>query len=137
MGQMMQLLYHHAILDQVTDSIVVKEYRPDGNGNFVGGEIVCASKTKAEHYNLTIPKILGLTDFDLMSLEQAQKSLESDLYVIVNGISIQNVEEIGAYPNGEVVRKSTSKSPFTYSNGEVGGVICISRLIEIISPAIK
>lgn len=137
MGQMMDLLYYHAILNQVTDSIVIKEYHPDGKGSFEGGEIRAASKVKAQHYNLTIPQIIGKTDFDLMPAEQAQKALESDLYVMKNMKSALYLEEIVTYPNGETVKKSTSKSPFIYSNGEVGGVICISRCLEVISPATK
>jgi len=135
MGQMMDLIFHYAILEQIEDSIVIKEYHSDGKGGFTGGEIRCASRVKAEHYNLTIPGIIGKTDFDLLPFEQAQKALEDDLYVMKNKVSIQNMAEIITYPNGETVRKSTSKSPFLYSNKEVGGVICISRYLEIITPA--
>lgn len=131
MGQMMDLLYYYAILEQVTDSIVIKEYHYDGNGSFAGGAIRCASKMKADHYGLTIPEILGKTDFELMPFDQAQKALEDDLQVMRTGISIENMEEIITYPNGKTVRKSTSKSPFLFSNGQVGGVICISRNIDI------
>lgn len=135
MGQMMDLIFYYALLEQIEDSIVIKEYHSDGKGGFTGGEIRCASRVKAEHYNLTIPGILGKTDFDLLPFEQAQKALEDDLYVMKNKVSLQNMAEIITYPNGETVRKSTSKSPFFYSNKEVGGVICISRYLEIITPA--
>ena len=135
MGQMMDLIFYYAILEQIEDSIVIKEYRSDGKGGFTGGEIRCASRVKAEHYNLTIPGIIGKTDFALLPFEQAQKALEDDLYVMSNRVSIQNIAETITYPNGETVRKSTSKSPFLYSNKEVGGVICISRYLEIITPA--
>ncbi len=135
MGQMMDLIFHYAILEQIEDSIVIKEYHSDGKGGFTGGEIRCASRVKAKHYNLTIPEIIGKTDFDLLPFEQAQKALEDDLYVMRSKVSIQNMAEIITYPNGETVRKSTSKSPFIYSNKEVGGVICISRYLEIITPS--
>lgn len=131
MSQMMDLLYYYAILEQVTDSIVIKEYCSDGNGNFVGGKIKCASKVKAEHYNLTINEIVGKTDFDLMPFEQAQKALEDDLQVMKTGISIENMEETVTYPNGKTVHKSTSKSPLRYSDKKIIGVICVSRNIDI------
>lgn len=134
MGDIMKALrYHYIILDQIQDSLVIKEYRPDGKGSFIGGEIRCASRVKAEHYNLTVRGILGKTDFDLMPHEQAQKAFEDDLWVMQNKKSIENMEEIVTYPNGRTVKKSTTKSPLVYENGEVGGVICISRYIDIIA----
>lgn len=137
MGDDMKALRnYYIILDQINDSLVIKEYRPDGKGSFIGGEIRCASRVKAEHYNLNMRTILGKTDFDLMSSpEQAQKALKDDLWVMINNKSLENIEEIVTYPNGRTVKKSTTKSPIHYHNGEVGGVICISRYIEIISEA--
>lgn len=127
---------YYTILDQIKDSLVIKEYRPDGNGSFVGGEIKCASRIKAEHYNLTMRTILGKTDFDLMPIEQAQKALEDDLWVMRNNKSLENIEEIVTYPNGKTVSKLTTKSPMSYTaHGAEGvcGVICISRCMDICS----
>jgi len=132
MGDIMQALrYHYTILDQIEDSLVIKEYHPDGKGSFSGGEIRCASRVKAAHYNMTISQIIGKTDFDLMPHDQAQKALEDDLWVLKNRKPITNKEEIITYPDGRSVRKSTTKSPLFYENGELGGVICISRNIEV------
>ena len=137
MGQMLELIFHYAILEQTEDSIVIKEYRSDGHGGFIGGEIRCASLVKAKHHNLKVHEILGMTDFELLSEEQAQKALDDDLYVMKNRKSIQNIDEIITYTNGETVRKSTTKSPFILNGGDIFGVICISRILEIITPATK
>ena len=130
---MRDLQNYYVILEQIRDSLVIKSYQSDGKGSFVGGEITCASKVKAEHYGLTMSKILGKTDFDLMPQDQAQKALEGDLWVMENKKSIENVEEIVSYPNGITVKKSTTKSPIVIENGEIRGVICISRIIEVLS----
>jgi hypothetical protein len=133
MGDTMRDLQNfYIILDQIKDSLVIKEYHPDGMGSFMGGKITCASRVKAEHYGLTIRQILGKTDFDLMPIEQAQKAFEDDLWVMKNKQSIENMDEKVTYPNGRTVRKSTTKSPLIYGSGEVGGVICISRYIDIV-----
>jgi hypothetical protein len=131
MGRSMRALqYYYIILNQIEDSLVIKEYFPDGKGGFTGGEICCASRVKAEHYNLNIETILGKTDFDLMPHDQARKALEDDIWVMQNRKAIKNKEETITYPNGTTVRKSTTKSPLLYDNGEIGGVICISRIID-------
>ena len=137
MGHMMELIFHYAILEQTEDSIVIKEYRPDGCGGYAGGEIRCASLVKASHHNLKIHEIIGMTDFELLSEQQAQKALDDDLYVMRNRKSIQNIDEIITYPNGETVRKSTTKSPFILKGGEIFGVICISRILETITSITK
>ena len=124
---------YYMILNHIEDSLVIKEYRSDGKGNFIGGEIICASKVKADHYGLSIRKILGKTDFDLMQPEQAKKALEDDLWVMQNKKPIENINETITYPGGRTVKKSTTKSPVFYESGEIRGVICISRYIEIVS----
>lgn len=135
MGEQMQAYRNYLnILKYTEDSIVIKEYRPDGKGGFEGGEITCASLVKARHYNHTMQSILGLTDFDLMSPEEAQESLQTDLWVMINKRSLKNISEKHTYPNGETVIKSATKSPIFLSNDMVGGVLCITRYIEIISP---
>jgi hypothetical protein len=124
------LMYHNFILNQIKDSLVIKEYSRDDKGSFIGGAIRCASRVKAEHYGLTIESIKGKTDFDLMPIEQAQKALGDDIWVMSHNKSIENMDEVVTYPNGKTVRKSTTKSPLVFQNGEIVGVICISRIIS-------
>ncbi|UFS68810.1 PAS domain-containing protein [Geomonas sp. RF6] len=126
MGSMMRdLMIFRALLDYFPHSFYVKEYFNDGNDNFSGGNFVRVSKVKASHYGLSIKQILGKTDYDLLPLDQAQRAVMDDLWVMQNRRSIKNRRERITHPNGEVVWMSVTKMPLMYDDA-VSGIIGFS-----------
>lgn len=133
MGRAMQeLMIFDSFLRNTSDSIVVKEYFATEDGGFAGGNIVCASAEKARHYDLNMESIRGLTDFDLMPQEQAEKAFQDDLLVMKNRKPIEDIREVITHKNGEVVTVSVTKFPWFSPGGELLGVMCIARDISIV-----
>ena len=132
MGRTMQeVLIFNAFMKDTTDSIVIKEYFATESGEFTGGNIICASATKAGHYGYTMDTIRGHTDFDLMPHEQAKKALRDDLWVMKNRKPIEDQIETITHKNGEMVKVSVNKFPWILPGGEIVGVMCIARNISI------
>lgn len=126
MGMLMDdLRMWHEFLKQSPHSIVVKKYYNDGNGNYSGGEFIRVSKTKADHYGMTVSQILGKTDWDLLPAEEARKAHADDLWVMRNRTPIKNRVEKITHANGEAVYVSVTKMPWL--DGDiVYGIISIS-----------
>jgi PAS domain S-box-containing protein len=132
MGRSMQeVLIFDAFLKNTSDSIVIKEYFATDRGEFTGGKIICASSTKARHYDLNMDSIRGHTDFDLMPREQAEKALRDDLWVMKNRRPIEDQRETITHKNGDIVKVSVTKFPWILPGGEIMGVMCIARNITI------
>lgn len=126
MGSMMRdLMIFRALLDYFPHSFYVKEYSNDGNGNFEGGTFVRVSQVKADHYGLTVQQILGKTDYDLLPREEAERSVQDDLWVMQNRTPIKDRREQITHPNGETVWVSVTKMPLMYDNA-VSGIIGFS-----------
>jgi PAS domain S-box-containing protein len=133
MGRSLQeLMIFNAFLINTRDSIVVKEYFASEDGSFTGGNIICASAVKAQNYGLTMDSIRGLTDFDLMPREQAEKALQDDLWVMRNRKPIEDIRETITHKNGETVKVSVTKFPWILPGGGIVGVMCIARNITIL-----
>jgi len=132
MGRSMQeILIFNSFLEHTSDSIVIKEYFANEQGKFNGGKIICASATKARHYGLNMDNIRGRTDFDLLPREQAEKALQDDLWVMKHRKPIEDIRETITHKNGEVVKVSVTKFPWILPGGEIVGVMCIARNINI------
>lgn len=132
MGRSMQeLLIFNSFMNNTSDSIVIKEYFATEQGQFTGGTIVCASAVKAKHYGLNMDTIRGLTDFDLLPREQAEKALQDDLWVMKHCKPIEDIRETITHKNGEKVNISVTKFPWILPGGELVGVMCIARNITI------
>ncbi len=120
MGRSMQeLMIFNSFLENTSDSIVVKEYFANEQGEFIGGKIICASAVKARHYGLTMDTIRGHTDFDLMPHEQAEKALQDDLWVMKNRKPIEDIRETITHKDGEIVNVSVTKFPWILPGGEI------------------
>lgn len=126
MGMLMDdLRMWHEFLNQSPHSIVVKKYYQDGKGNFSGGEFIRVSKTKADHYGMTIEQMRGKTDWDLLPVEEAKKAYADDLWVMENKTPLKNRVEKITHSNGETVYVSVTKMPWL--DGDlVRGIISIS-----------
>lgn len=105
-----------ALLKCTTDSIYFTRYI-DGKGVF---EIV--SEAKARHYGLNFWDMVGKNDFDFLPEEEALKAAKDDHWVMENDKPIEDrIEEL---PHGI---KSVSKYPWKNEQGEIIGVIGVSR----------
>jgi PAS domain S-box-containing protein len=132
MGRSMQeLMIFNSFLENTSDSIVIKEYFATEDGKFTGGKIICTSAAKARHYGLTMDSIRGYTDFDLMPREQAEKALQDDLWVMNNRKPIEDIRETITHKDGEIVNVSVTKFPWILPGGEIVGVMCIARNIDV------
>jgi len=126
MGMLMDdLRMWHEFLNQSPHSIVVKKYYHDGNGNFSGGQFIRVSRTKADHYGMSIEQIRGKTDWDLLPPEEAKKVHDDDLWVMRNRTPIKNRIEKITHPDGKTIYVSVTKMPWL--DGDfVRGVMSIS-----------
>jgi PAS domain S-box-containing protein len=126
MGMLMDdLRMWHEFLNQSPHSIVVKKYYHDGNGNFSGGQFIRVSRTKADHYGMSIEQIRGKTDWDLLPPEEAKKVHDDDLWVMKNRSPIKNRVEKITHPDGETIYVSVTKMPWL--DGDfVRGIMSIS-----------
>ena len=132
MGRSIQeLLIFNRLMENTSDSIVIKEYFSSEQGGYTGGKIICASATKARHYGLNMDTIRGYTDFDLMPHDQAEKALHDDIWVMKHCKPIEDIRETITHKNGKKVEVSVSKFPWIMPGGEIVGVMCIARNITI------
>jgi len=108
-----------ALMESTTDSIVFADIK---------GRYLDVSERKAENWGKTRREMIGLTDSDLMSKEEAAQAQEDSFYVIQTGKSIINVRR-KAIRNEKVVWYSLSEHPWIDDNGKIVGTISITRNI--------
>lgn len=106
-----------ALIDSVPDLIFYK----DINGVYLGCNQAFESYLKKSEQD-----IIGLTDKDLFS-ESAAEIYVNTNKAMLNNKSFQKFEEWATYPNGERVIFETLKTPYYDFEGNVIGLIGISR----------
>ncbi|MCX6666206.1 MAG: PAS domain-containing sensor histidine kinase [Euryarchaeota archaeon] len=106
-----------SLLKNIPDSIYFK----DKDGRFIE-----VSDAKIQHLNTDRESILGKTDFDFYSQKEAEKMCIDEKYVMERGEVIQKEEKI-TRPNGEIAWVSVVKTPRHDNQGNVVGIIGISR----------
>jgi len=103
------------------DSIYAKYYQ-DG----LVGEFAYVNQRKASNSGVTVEDMIGESDFNFMTKEQARKSRVADLEVVNTGVPvIDRVEKI-TRANGSEVYVSVSKYPWII-NDEMVGIVGMSR----------
>jgi PAS domain S-box-containing protein len=108
-----------AMMQTTADSIVFA----DKDGRYVE-----VSQRKADNWGKTRKEMRGLTDFDLMSKEEAERSRRDSLLVMETRDPITNCTR-SAIRNGEHVWYSLSEQPWLDDNGEIIGTISVTRNI--------
>ena len=108
-----------SLLKNIPDSIYFK----DREGRFVE-----VSKSKVEHLGTDRKFVVGKTDFDFYSEEEAQKMRKDEIYVMENE-EVITVEERVTRPNGEKTWVSVVKAPRYDEDENVVGIVGISRRI--------
>ncbi|HZK71970.1 MAG TPA: transporter substrate-binding domain-containing protein, partial [Clostridia bacterium] len=74
-------------------------------------------------------EIIGKTDFELFSSENAASSRENDK-LVMDAEEPYNNEEILTYPNGEIIFIDMLKAPYTDADSNIIGIIGIGRDIS-------
>ena len=106
-----------ALLNDSSDSIYFKDHQC---------RFVMVSHTKAEHLCLPFEQIIGKTDYDFLPQNEAEQAFENDVKVITTGQPIELEEKI-TRPDGASVWNSVKKTPWRNDEGEIIGVVGITR----------
>jgi PAS domain S-box-containing protein len=75
------------------------------------------------------PEVVGKTDFDFFSEEHAWQAYEDEQRVMSTGEPLIGLEEKETWPDGHVTWASTTKVPLRDADGNITGLVGISRNI--------
>ena len=109
-----------ALLRHSDDSIFFKD---------MDGRFTLVSEAKARRSMVRWGDMIGKTDFDFLPLEEAQRCRDDEIYIMETGASIIDKEEELTRLDGSKSWISVSKFPWKDIEGEIIGVIGISRNI--------
>jgi len=115
------LISEHALLQSLLDNIPDSIYFKDEKHRFIK-----VNKAKAMHSNVTIEQMIGKTDFDFYSEDEATKMLDDEKKVMEHKEILQSEEKI-TRPNGDVEWVSVVKAPRYDISGNIVGILGISR----------
>lgn len=108
-----------ALLEHLSDSIYFK----DLNSRFIFCNESLAHMLGAN----SSADVLGKTDADYFGPDHAVRARKDELSIIRKGIKIENQTERVDFPDGSVRWHFTSKAPFRDENGDVAGIVGISK----------
>ena len=115
------LLRERALLRCIVDAVPDLIFYKDRDCAYLG-----CNKAFEAYSGLTEQQQTGKTDFDFFDRETAEFFRQNDLKTLRSGQSERN-EEWVSYPNGEQVLLDTVKTPFYTPDGELLGLVGISR----------
>ena len=107
-------------LNSIPDIIFYK----DAQGIYRGGNTAWAALL-----GKPLDQLIGKTDLDLFPKEMAKSFQSFDKAMLAGGKPTRNTEWL-VYPNGKKVYVETLKTPWIGKNGQVLGVLGISRHIK-------
>lgn len=110
-----------ALLRHSEDSIFFKD---------MDGRFTLVSEAKARRSVVRWEEMIGKTDFDFLPLEEAQRCRDDEIFIMETGESIIDKEEELTRRDGTKSWISVSKFPWKNFEGEIIGVIGISRDIS-------
>jgi PAS domain S-box-containing protein len=70
---------------------------------------------------------VGRTDFDFFTGEHAQQAFSDEQRIMSTGVSLIGFEEKETWPDGRITWASTSKVPLRDADGQITGLVGISR----------
>jgi PAS domain S-box-containing protein len=115
------------LIDNIPDYIYFK----DNQSRFITVNKIMMKAFKTEN----LDEIIGKTHADFYPLEYATNILKDDKHILSSGKSIIDKEELGIDMNGNFIQFLTSKVPFKNPDGEIAGIVGISRDITKIKEA--
>ncbi|BAP58186.1 sensor histidine kinase FexB [Thioploca ingrica] len=116
-----ELLHERALLCNLIDFVPDLIFYKDCEGKYLG-----CNKAFEEFKGINRSELLGQSDFDLFPPEKAQFCWETDKQTVTTGKPHAH-EECGTYPDGHECLFDTLKAPFFALDGQVLGLIGISR----------
>lgn len=115
-------IYEHGLLKTLMDNIPDSLYFKDEQSRFV-----LVNKAKASHSNVSPGEMIGKTDFDFLSEDQARKIFIDDQSIIQFGKPIINKEEKITHSDGSERWVSVTKIPWYNTEGDIIGTMGITR----------
>ena len=107
------------VLDNLTDLVYVKDN---------AGRYILSNPAHREFLGVASPdELKGRTPFDFFPQEIAQQCHADDLEIIRSGNSLLNREGRMVSRSGAKRWHTTTKVPFRNSQGEIVGLVCVSR----------
>ena len=117
-----KLTREHGLLQTLMDNIPDSIYFKDENNCFI-----MVNKAKAAHSNVKPEDMVGKTDFDFLSEEQAKKAFEDDQEILRTGKYIINKVEKLTDQSGADRWVSVTKVPRYDAEGNIIGTAGVSR----------
>ena len=115
-------IYEHGLLKTLMDNIPDSLYFKDEQSRFV-----LVNKAKASHSNVSPEEMIGKTDFDFLSEDQARKIFIDDQSIMQSGKPIINKEEKITHSDGSERWVSVTKIPYYNAEGNIIGTMGITR----------
>lgn len=116
-----ELRQQHSLLRSLINSIPDLIFYKDKESNYLG-----CNKAFEEYCGTAEAKLIGKRDSELFSQSTAEFYQEKDEEMLAQDESQQNEEWLD-YPDGRRVQVETVKTPFYGSDGELRGLIGVSR----------
>ncbi|MBF0411639.1 MAG: GAF domain-containing protein [Desulfamplus sp.] len=129
--QMNELEQSKALLTSLINSIHDIVFFKDINGVYLG-----CNKAFTDHLGIPVESIVGKTDYDLYTKEDAEFFRENDKKML-DLMAPRHSEECISYPDGQKKVIDTIKTPYFDSTGKLIGIIGVSRDINEIRRAEK
>ena len=117
-----KLVREHGLLQTLMDNIPDSIYFKDEKNTFI-----MVNKAKAAHSNVNPEDMIGKTDFDFLSHDQAKKAFEDDQEILNSGKYIINKVEKLTDRSGADRWVSVTKVPRFDAEGNIIGTVGISR----------
>jgi len=106
------------LLDEIPDAIYFKDEK---------GHLIMVNKAHAEGLGLKPEDVIGRTDFDFFPEKEAKKMTEDDIRVMRTGKPIIDKVERTTRPDGSRHYVSTTKLPRKNQDGNIIGIMGITR----------
>ncbi|MBM9538427.1 PAS domain S-box protein [Desulfobulbus alkaliphilus] len=107
----------NSLMENIPDIVFIKDTQ---------GVYLACNLEFARHAGRRVEDIIGKTDYDLYSSEDADFFRKNDQLMLEQGSSRQNEEWI-SYPDGRKILLDTMKTPYRNSDGSIIGVMAICR----------
>jgi sigma-B regulation protein RsbU (phosphoserine phosphatase) len=111
------------LLEKLMDSTLDSIYFKDRESRFMMLNQACATKLGWS----TPEEGFGKSDSDIFSGEHAKQAYTDEQQIIATGEPLIGVEEKETWPDGRITWCSTSKMPLTDENGDIIGIVGITR----------
>jgi len=114
-----KIMESQAMLTQVIETIPVRVFWKDLQGNFLGCNQLVAKDAGLD----SADELIGKNDYDFFTKENADHFRQDDISIMKSGVPKLNFEESQIKSNGETIYLETSKIPLKSREGELLGIL--------------